>query len=98
MTDFDKKEAGLRAKWCGPDSDVVVRSHAEYPLYYDKDGSPLDWVGWCVRMEDHEYKRVARDEIGDVHVSTVWLGMNHSFSGKHPLIFETMIFGGPHDG
>lgn len=33
----------------------------------------------------------------DVHVSTVFLGLDHSWGGKPPVVFETMIFGGPHD-
>jgi hypothetical protein len=30
-------------------------------------------------------------------VSTVFLGLDHNHSGGRPLLFETMIFGGPHD-
>ena len=34
-----------------------------------------------------------------VEVSTVWLGLNHSFIREYPLtIFETLIFGGLYDG
>ena len=32
-----------------------------------------------------------------VKVSTVFLGMDHSWGNGPPLIFETMIFGGKHD-
>lgn len=33
-----------------------------------------------------------------VYVSTVWLGLDHSyFPGSDPLIFETMVFNGPLD-
>lgn len=35
--------------------------------------------------------------IGGVRVSTVFLGLDHSFGHGPPLLFETMIFGGPHD-
>ena len=28
----------------------------------------------------------------------MWLGLDHSFLGGRPVIFETMVFGGPHDG
>lgn len=41
---------------------------------------------------------VAKDQIGGVRVSTVFLGLDHSFGGHSPLLFETMIFGGAHDG
>ena len=34
------------------------------------------------------------DYIGDIRVSTVFLGLDHSFGGKAPVLFETMVFGG----
>lgn len=34
----------------------------------------------------------------NVKVSTVFLGMDHQFGGGPPLLFETLIFGGDHDG
>jgi hypothetical protein len=40
---------------------------------------------------------VAKDQIGDVRISTVFLGLDHSFGDGPPLLFETMIFGGVHD-
>lgn len=64
---------------------------------FDRDGNPLELMEWAIKMNDAEYKRVARTELGDVLVSTVWLGLDHSFGMGLPLIFETMIFGGPHD-
>lgn len=34
-----------------------------------------------------------------VHVSTVFLGLDHSMGrSNQPILFETMIFGGPFDG
>ena len=42
-------------------------------------------------------RRVGLTEIGDIRVSTVFLGIDHNFCGGAPLLFETMIFGGPHD-
>jgi hypothetical protein len=43
-------------------------------------------------------RQVARDEVGEQSVSTVFLGIDHSFSDDGPpIIFETMIFGGPFD-
>jgi hypothetical protein len=35
---------------------------------------------------------------GGVNVSTVFLAIDHSFNGGTPVLFETMIFGGEHDG
>jgi hypothetical protein len=42
-------------------------------------------------------RHVGKDEVGEVRVSTVFLGLDHSFSGGPPLLFETMVFGGEHD-
>lgn len=57
---------------------------------------PLEWAGW---FETAGEKRiVARDQIGDVLISTVFLGLDHNFDGhKEPILWETMIFGGPHN-
>src|SRR5690349_6691621 len=33
-----------------------------------------------------------------VEVSTVFLGLDHSFGNGEPILFETMIFGGERDG
>ena len=42
-------------------------------------------------------KIIGKDEFGAVSVSTVFLGMDHSFNGGTPVLFETMIFGGEYD-
>jgi len=47
--------------------------------------------------QSKEDKTVGRDQFGDVSVSTVFLGIDHSFSGGTPVLFETMIFGGEYD-
>lgn len=71
------------------------------PLYYDRDGKPLDSVfDWARLHNDDAYKRVAEDTVGDAWISTVWLGINHNVMPLFdalPIIFETMIFGGEHD-
>lgn len=36
-------------------------------------------------------------KIGQVRISTVFLGIDHSFDGEVPLLFETMVFGGKLD-
>lgn len=53
-----------------------------------------EWGTW---MNDGERRRVGWDVLGDVKVSTVFLGLDHSFGEGPPLLFETMIFGGKHD-
>lgn len=41
--------------------------------------------------------QVGNDMVGPAQVSTVFLRLDHGFGGT-PLWFETMIFGGDHDG
>lgn len=55
--------------------------------YYDKHGQPLDFEQWILLHEDDTYCVIGRDEVGDVLVSTVWLG----YPSPNTL-FETMVF------
>jgi hypothetical protein len=60
---------------------------------YDRQGNPIaDLLEWGRLHEDNAYKRVDATQIGKFWVSTVWLGLDHSFGGGPPLIFETMVF------
>ena len=49
--------------------------------------------------EDPEMKITQQDRINDdIRVSTVFLGFNHAPLGSEtPILWETMIFGGPND-
>lgn len=49
-------------------------------------------------MLDFSNKVVAKTSLGEVEVSTVFLGIDHGFLGHGKLFFETMVFGGPEDG
>lgn len=50
----------------------------------------LKWAEWF--SESREERVVAQEEVGSVTVSTVFLGLNHSFDGCGLEIFETMVF------
>lgn len=71
----------------------------DYQIYYDRQGRPISRDEAIPLFEERPLdRRVAYDEIGDVTVSTVHLVINHQFDPTlPPLIFETMIFGGPFD-
>jgi hypothetical protein len=62
-------------------------------LWYDRRGQPI--TSWQANelLSDREYVVVARHERDGYLVSTVWLGLDHNYSGGQPLFFETMIFG-----
>lgn len=66
--------------------------------YILKDKIPVeekDIIKWGKLMEGN--RKVKRTEIGDVSVSTVFLGLDHQWGKGPPLLFETMIFGGKLD-
>src|SRR5262245_48085717 len=53
----------------------------------------FEWGRW---MEIAD-RRVARQIINGGDISTVFLGLDHSFGQGPPMLFETMIFGGEYD-
>jgi hypothetical protein len=54
----------------------------------------LEWGKWFETADRH----VKQEMIGDIRVSTVFLGLDHSFGDDGPpILFETMIFGGTHN-
>lgn len=55
-----------------------------------------DLMEWANSLGENN-RRVALTEFPGGHVSTVFLGLDHSFGSGAPLLFETMIFGGPYD-
>lgn len=68
----------------------------------DEDNDPVredDIVKWAEWMEGNRARIVDSTHIGSWRVSTVFLGTDHSFvEGEPPVLFETMVFGGPLDG
>lgn len=55
---------------------------------------------YCAWSVDFNKMIVEKTKIGDIEVSTVFLGLDHSFSPEKtgPILFETMIFGGEAEG
>jgi len=50
------------------------------------------------RSENPGPKTVARDQVGDVEVSTIFTAFDYGFGcTATPILYETMIFGGPSD-
>ena len=72
------------------------------PLYYILDWAtgettPVDLKTWIPSFVNKE-RHVARTNLGDAEISTVFLGIDHGYLTEKPILFETMIFGGIHDG
>ena len=75
------------------------------PMYYKRDGTPYeeiydpefdmvigDALAWAKDFENSN-RFVAKSKLWwGGYVSTVWLGLDHSFFSGPPLIFETMVF------
>jgi hypothetical protein len=70
------------------------------------DGQPVraatgEFAEW---FETHDNERiVAKTEVGEAEVSTCFLGIDHNRRNilqevEPPILWETMVFGGPHDG
>lgn len=62
----------------------------------------LKWGQWMQTANRTVRKNTATvsvngEAVGEVRVSTVFLGLDHSFGEGQPLLFESMIFGGPLD-
>jgi len=63
----------------------------------------VKWAKWWSKNSRIVARNTAKmklggKEIGEITISTVFLGVDHSLSGDRPILFETMVFGGPIDG
>jgi len=54
----------------------------------------VKWARWFEKTD----RRVNYTAVGDASVSTIFLGVDHQFGVGPPILFETMVFGGPLDG
>lgn len=62
-----------------------------------RDYYPISDSAFGQAVEEHEERRLAFDQVGEVEVSTVFLGIDHNFAGGEPILWETMVFGGKHN-
>jgi hypothetical protein len=69
--------------------------------FYNRAGESISVTEWAAGFVEEwagfEDPQIALYEEDDVTISTVFMGINHQFGDGPPLIFETMIFGGPLD-
>ena len=72
----------------------------------DDNGEPLlmeDLHVWARWTESHKPDTVVAQDMAAnddvvVLISTVFLGIDHNWGLGDPILWETMIFGGPHHG
>ena len=75
---------------------------SEPRLYYLLDPmthevTSTDDIQFWAAMFEGSGRIVARTELDEVAISTVFLGLDHRFGEGPPLLFETMVFGGAMD-
>lgn len=73
-----------------------MRTKPKYYKLENKIAVPCELDEWA-RCLELKTKIVQQTQIGAVEVSTVFLGLDHSYGEGEPLLFETMVFGGDHD-
>lgn len=74
-------------------------------MYYRLNGRETELVGGMQEMIDASLPittRLFSNEIGQSRISTVFMSMDHGLAGLigdgTPVLFETMVLGGEHDG
>ena len=65
------------------------------PLFFDRQGRPIDVLAWAQKFEDRDYRFIAEWEMQDWRVATIWIGLDNGIGflfGAPPAIFETAVF------
>lgn len=72
--------------------------HGRYILNAAGEPEPCENLyAWGLWMETAD-RHVADARFGAVRVSTVFLALDHNFGFGPPVLWESMVFGGPLDG
>lgn len=70
-------------------------------IYYILEGKnivPCDMFTWAKFFENSKNRTICVEEINNIKISTVFLGLDHGWGSDIPVLFETMVFGGALDG
>lgn len=74
----------------------IMKGMTDGKYILDKKGNPkkepnlLKWAKWF--DDGFDRRRIRRTKINGKTVSTVFLGIDHSFGGRIPILYETMVF------
>ncbi len=70
-------------------------------LWYNTELKPITAMEADALLKDDLARRIAHTaittEMGRIEVSTVFLVLDHGWNGTAPVLWETMVFGGPDD-
>jgi len=75
---------------CGPSSHYMLNDKHEII----KTESFEQWAEWMHEQNKEGRRSVGQISIEGYYISTVFLGIDHSFGGTDPILFETMVFSG----
>lgn len=65
-----------------------------YKLDEEHNFHPCSLEEWITTYSDAFHRQVGEDRIGTCLVSTVFLGLDHNYTGQGPpILFETCVFG-----
>ncbi len=81
--------------WINPKTKKRYRYFSQEGIGYD------DTLKWAKHIEERDNKSIKQEYVffGRFWISTVWLGLDHSWNeNEPPLIFESMVFNSNHDG
>ena len=70
---------------------------SRHMILVDGEPKPVSLLEWGRWFNEIDNRRIAETFVGEVRISTVFLGIDHNFGAGAPLWFETMIFGGKRD-
>lgn len=95
MTEVPESPEVLRERTMRARFDALDAKYG--PRYYNMEGEPISMWDWSMGYEMRQNRHVAQTVLclrgHTYHVSTVLLGLDHSFyPGSRPIIFETMVF------
>ncbi len=74
------------------DFDFLNEHHMCYLLDENKNPAPCTIAEWATFRDNRLNCQVAFNELGDIYISTVFLGLDQSCWDSRPIVFETMIF------
>ena len=81
------------------DFEELLNEQRARPRHYHRDGTPIvdnelmpAWQQWALLFETENRIVAHTTTLYGEKLSTVWLGLDHSFFGGRPLLFETMLF------
>lgn len=103
LTSYNPKDVAF--KYCGNchifHDDEIIKYPSGRAMYYalDRDFNPCpcgrNQFAW--QLGDYDAQQHTRQmcdtNIDGIRISTVFLSLDHGFSGGTPILFETMIFG-----